>query len=47
VSRGFVKASANQMKILGERRFEGQEFVAVFIDGVPYGGEMLVVALGG
>ena len=46
VSRGFVKASANQMKTLGERRFEGQEFVAVFIDGVPYGGEMLVVALG-
>ena len=46
VSRGFVKASAKQMKTLGERRFEGQEFVAVFIDGVPYGGEMLVVALG-
>lgn len=46
VSRSFVKATAQQMKALGERRFEGQEFVAVFIDGVPYGGEMLVVALG-
>jgi transposase-like protein len=46
VSRGFVKASARQMKGLAERRFDGQEFVAVFIDGVPYGGEMLVVALG-
>lgn len=46
VSRGFVKASAGQMKSLAQRRFEGQEFVAVFIDGVPYGGEMLVVALG-
>jgi putative transposase len=46
VSRGFVKASARRMKDLAERRFEGQEFVAVFIDGVPYGGEMLVVALG-
>jgi transposase-like protein len=46
VSRGFVKASARQMKSMSERRFDGQEFVAVFIDGVPYGGEMLVVALG-
>ena len=46
VSRGFVKASAKRLKNLAERRFEGQEFVAVYIDGVPYGGEMLVVALG-
>ncbi len=46
VSRGFVKASAKGMQSLAERRFEGQEFVAVFIDGMPYGGEMLVVALG-
>jgi transposase-like protein len=46
VSRGFVKASAKRLKSLAERRFEGQEFVAVYIDGVPYGGEMLVVALG-
>jgi transposase-like protein len=34
------------MQKLAERRFEGQEFAVVFIDGVPYGGEMLVVALG-
>ncbi len=46
VSRGFVQESARQMKGLAERRFDGQGFVAVFIDGVPYGGEMLVVALG-
>lgn len=46
VSRGFVKESAKAMQKLAERRYEGQEFVAVFIDGVPYGGEMLVVALG-
>ena len=46
VSRGFVKASGKRMKDLAERRFDGQEFVAVFIDGVPYGGEMLIVALG-
>lgn len=46
VSRGFVKASAKRMQEVAERRFDGQEFVAVFIDGVPYGGEMLVVALG-
>lgn len=46
VSRSFVKATAKRMKNLAERRFDGQEFVAVFIDGVPYGGEMMVVALG-
>lgn len=46
VSRSFVKATAKRMKDLAERRFDGQEFVAVFIDGVPYGGEMVVVAMG-
>jgi len=46
VSRAFVRASAKQMKMMAERRFDGQSFVAVFIDGVPYGGEMMVVALG-
>lgn len=46
VSRSFVRASAKQMRTLAERRFDGQEFVAVFIDGVLYGGEMMVVALG-
>lgn len=46
VSRGFVKESAKEMQKLVERRFDDQEFVAVFIDGVPYGGEMMVVALG-
>lgn len=46
VSRGFVKASARRMREVAERSFDGQEFVAVFIDGVPYGGEMMVVALG-
>jgi transposase-like protein len=46
VSRHFVKASASRMKDVAERHFDGQEFVAVFIDGVPYGGEMMIVALG-
>lgn len=46
VSRAFVKASAKRMQDMAKRRFDEQEFVAVFIDGVPYGGEMMVVALG-
>ena len=46
VSRHFVKATAKQMRDLAERRFDGMTFVAVFIDGTPYGGEMLIAALG-
>jgi len=37
VSRGFVKASAKQMKTLTERRFEGQEFVRCSSMGCPMG----------
>lgn len=46
VSRHWVKATAKQMRELAERRFDDQKFVAIFMDGVSYGGEMLVVALG-
>jgi transposase-like protein len=46
VSRHFVKATAKQMRELAERRFDDQKFVAIFMDGVSYGGEMLVTALG-
>jgi putative transposase len=46
VSRHFVKATAKQMRDLAERRFDGTNFVAVFIDGTPCGGEMLIAALG-
>jgi transposase-like protein len=46
VSRGFVRASAAGVKALTERRFEGERFTAVMIDGVEYAAETMVVALG-
>jgi transposase-like protein len=46
VSRGFVRASADEVKCLAERRFDDERFAAIFIDAQPYAGEMMVVALG-
>jgi len=46
ISRHWVKATAKQMRELAERRFDDHNFVAIFMDGVSYGGEMMVVALG-
>jgi transposase-like protein len=46
VSRGFVRASAADAKALAERRFDGEHFPVVLIDGVEYAGETMVVALG-
>jgi transposase-like protein len=46
VSRGFVKATAQEIEQLAERRFDGTRFVAVFIDGQEYAGQTMIVALG-
>lgn len=46
VSRGFVRASAEQLQQLAERSFEDERFAVIFIDAQPYAGEMMVVALG-
>jgi transposase-like protein len=46
VSRGFVRASAADVKTLAERRFDCERFAVVMIDGVEYAGETMVVALG-
>jgi putative transposase len=46
VSRGFVRASAAEVQRLAERRFDGERFLAIFIDAQPYAGETMVVALG-
>ena len=46
VSRDFVRASAADVQALAERRFEGQRFPVVMIDGVEYAGQTIVVALG-
>ena len=46
VSRGFVRASAADVQAVAERRFEGQRFGVVMIDGVEYAGQTMMVALG-
>lgn len=46
VSRSFVAASEARVRALAERRYEGMKLAAIFIDGVCFAREMLVVALG-
>ena len=46
VSRHFVRASAQQLQQLCERRLEELNLVALLIDGIEFAGQVLVVALG-
>ena len=46
VSRQFVAASSNQLRSLCERRLEDLKLVVLMIDGIHFGGRVLVVALG-
>lgn len=46
VSRSFVKASADEVRQLSERRFDGLRIPAIYLDGVQYAGETMTVALG-
>jgi len=46
VSREFVQASAAQLKKLCEKNLAGLELVAMLIDGIHLGKQVLVVALG-
>ena len=46
VSRQFVAASGNQLRALCERRLEDLDLVVLMIDGIHFGGQVLVVALG-
>src|ERR1700688_4017167 len=46
VSRQFVQASAAQLKKLYEKRLEKLDLVAILIDGIHLGKQVLVVALG-
>jgi putative transposase len=46
VSREFVQASAAQLKELCERKLDELELVALLIDGIEIGKQVLVVALG-
>ena len=44
--RQFVEASSNQLRVLCERRLEDLNLVVLMIDGIHFGGQVLVVALG-
>ncbi|MFZ0634452.1 MAG: IS256 family transposase [Candidatus Acidiferrales bacterium] len=46
VSRQFVAASSNQLRVLCERRLEDVNLVVIMIDGIHFGGQVLVAALG-
>jgi hypothetical protein len=46
VSREFVQASAAQLNKLCERKLDGLDLVAILIDGIHLGKQVLVVALG-
>jgi putative transposase len=46
VSRDFVRASSADVQALAERRFDGQRFPVIMIDGVEYAGQTMIVAMG-
>ena len=46
VSRRFIRASAQQLRELSERRLGAEEFVVLFLDGKTFADDSLVIALG-
>jgi transposase-like protein len=46
VSRGFIQASATQLRELQERNLSGEDVVALFLDGKTFADATMVVALG-
>lgn len=46
VSRAFIRATTERVREFYCRRFTGNRFVAIWIDGVHFKGQMLLVALG-
>ena len=46
VSRHFVRATAEQLRQLCERRLEELKLVTLLIDGIEFAGQVMVVALG-
>ncbi len=46
ISRHFVKATAEQMREFMEMNISGLELCAIFIDGIEFKKQILVVALG-
>jgi len=46
VSRAFVRATAERVRELCERRWDGERFAAIMIDGKSFAREMMVAVLG-
>ena len=46
ISRHFVKATTEQMREFMERNLSGLDLFAIFIDGIEFKGQLLIVALG-
>jgi putative transposase len=46
ISRRFIRASAHQLQRLCERRLEGYDVVALFLDGKTFAEDRMVIALG-
>lgn len=46
VSRRFIRASARHLRALSERRLDGEQFVAVVLDGKTFANDAMVIALG-
>jgi len=46
LSREFVKASERMLKELCERRFENQDILLVYLDGIQFAQTHVIVALG-
>ena len=46
VSRGFIQASAAQLRAVQERDLSGEDVVAVFLDGTTFADATMVIALG-
>jgi transposase-like protein len=46
VSRRYIRATARKLRELQERRLEGYDFVALFLDGKSFAEDELVIALG-
>lgn len=46
VSRHFIRATANELKTLCERRLEDLKLAALMIDGIEFKGQVMIVVLG-
>jgi len=46
ISRRFIRASARHLRTLSERRLEGEEYVALILDGKTFADDAMVLALG-